>query len=802
MKVPVSWLREYVDFEVSSVKELADKLTFSGIEVEEIISIGSDYAGVVVGEIRSIEKHPNADRLRVCRVFNGTEELQVVCGATNFEVGDRAPFAGVGVELPGGFKLKKVSLRGEESLGMLCAEDEIGLSDEHDGIMIMPRDLKAGTPLSEILGPPDSVLELEVTWNRPDCLSIIGVAREFAALFGTKLKIPEVSVKESERSIDDFVSVKIENDTGCPRYTARVLENIKITPSPLWMQRRLSMCGVRPINNIVDVTNYVMIECGHPLHAFDCKLLADKKIVVRSAKSGEVMSTLDDVERKLTPEMLVIADADKAVAVAGVMGGAGSEIKADTQTVLLESACFDPRSTHHTSVALSLSTESSHRFERSVNVETVDWANNRAAQLMQELSGGSVAAGMIDVYPRKREPHTIELDIPRMKKLLGYDISVEKTVGILESLMIPVVEQSDARVVVDVPSFRFDLELGADLIEEIARMNGLDNIPSKVPQAVIVPEVDDEPVRAFFACRKNLIRLGLQEAVSYSFIPATLLDSFTKDDRNSRIVLPNPVSADQGVMRNSLVPQMVECLGRNYSRQITDAAMFEMGKVFWKDAKGIISEENRVCIGVMGKVGRDALNKRTPAKAEEVFLWAKGIIEDLATDQRIGVITFVPQDHVYCEKGETVDIMLGDKRLGFLGLLRKDLRHRHRMAEPVAIAELSLEPLLKQVFVTPTYTPVAQYPAISRDMALVVDENIKNSDIQKIIQNAAPSELTGIDLFDIFVGEGMKQGKKSLAYSLTYRSFERTLTDEDANGYHETIKSALKSELGVDIREG
>lgn len=368
--------------------------------------------------------------------------------------------------------------------------------------------------------------------------------------------------------------------------------------------------------------------------------------------------------------------------------------------------------------------------------------------------------------------------------------------------MIPVVEQNKEKVVVDVPSFRFDLELGADLIEEIARMNGLDNIPAKVPQAVIVPGVDDEPVRASFACRKNLIGLGLQEAVSYSFIPASLMDRFTKEDRDSRVVLPNPVSADQGVMRNSLVPQMVECLGRNHSRQITDAAMFEMGKVFWKDDKGIIGEENRVCIGVMGKVGRDALNKRRAVKDEDVFFWAKGMLEDLATDQRLTGITFVPADHVYCEKGESVDIMLGDKRLGFLGLLRKELRHSHRMAEPVAIAELSLQPLLKNVFVTPSYSPVAQYPAISRDMALVVDETVRNSDIQKIIEKAAPSELTDIELFDIFVGEGMKQGKKSLAYSLTYRSFERTLTDEDANGYHESIKNALKSELGVDIREG
>jgi len=801
MKVPVSWLREYIDFDVS-VEELAEKLTFSGIEVEGIVTVGSDYEGVVAGEVRSVEQHPNADRLRLCRVFNGAEELQVVCGASNFEVGDIAPFAGVGVVLPGGFKLKKAKIRGEESFGMLCAEDELEISDDHDGIMILPRDTVPGTPLSDILGPPDTVLVLEITWNRPDCLSVIGIAREFAALLGTKLKVPEVAVEESGRPIDEFVSVELEEDSGCSRYTARALEGIKIEPSPLWMQRRLAMCGVRPINNIVDVTNYVMLESGHPLHAFDYRLLSDSKVIVRLAEQGEKMATLDEVERVLTSEMTVIADPKKVLAVAGIMGGAGSEIHDDTTTVLLESACFDPRRTHRTGVALGLSTESSHRFERSVDAASVDWASNRAAQLMQMLAGGRVAAGMVDVYHRRCKPHTIRLDIERMHKLLGYKVGLERSIKILESLMIPIVERGADYLVAEAPSFRFDLEREADLVEEIVRMYGLKHIPAVIPRAAIVPGADDAAVRASFECRKNLIGLGLLECVSYSFLPAALLDGVNRKDRDERVVLPNPVSADQGVMRNSLVPQMIEILGRNHSRQITDAAMFEIGKVFWKDPWGKVCEEDRLCIGVMGKVGRDALNKRSKVKDEEVFLWTKGIIEGLMAAQRISGVCFRPAADPCCENGEAVDIMLGEKRLGFVGMLRKDLRHKHRMAEPVAIAELSMESLLGTVFATPSYRPVAQYPAISRDMAIIVDRNVSNNDILKIIKKAAPAELTGIDLFDIFIGEGMKQGKKSLAYSLTYRSFERTLTDEDANKYHESIKKALKDELGVDIREG
>ena len=801
MKVPVSWLREYVDLDATP-EELADKLTFSGIEVEGIHTIGSDYAGVVVGEVRRIEQHPGADRLRLCRVFNGDEELQVVCGADNFEVGDKAPFAGIGVTLANGFKLKKAKIRGEVSFGMLCAEDELGISDDHEGIMVLPRDTESGTPLSDVLGPPDTVLELEITWNRPDCLSVIGIAREFAALYGTELKLPEVTVAESGANVEDLVSVTIDDPEGCPRYTARALSDITIAPSPLWMQRRLAMSGVRPINNIVDVTNYVMLECGHPLHAFDHSLLEEGKIVVRRARDGEKMVTLDGVDRPVTPDMLMIADAEKPVAVAGVMGGAGSEIRDDTATVLLESASFDPRGIHRTSLALSLSTESSHRFERYVNVETVDWAGNRAAQLMQDVAGASVAAGMVDVYPRPYEPRRIELNMARMHKLLGVHVGVEKAVEVLESLMIPVVEQGTESITVEAPGFRPDLEREADLVEEIARMYGLAHVPDVVPAARIVPLASDEPTRALFTCRDNLIAMGLLEIMSYSFVPESLLDAFCDSDKTSRVVLPNPVSADHAVMRNSLVPQMVECLGRNHSRQIIDATLFEIGKVFWQDEKGVVDEEDRVCIGVMGKAGRGALEKRTAVKDDEVFLWAKGIVEGLAEAQCIGPLTFTPVDHPYCESGESVSILLGDKVLGFLGLLRKELRHRHRMAEPVAIAELSMTPLLESVFSTRSFHPVPQYPAISRDVAIIVDENVMHQDILRVIQGAAPVELTGVDLFDIFTSGGMRQGKKSLAYSLTYRSFERTLTDEDANGYHETIKDALKSELGVEIREG
>ncbi|MDP6491746.1 MAG: phenylalanine--tRNA ligase subunit beta, partial [Kiritimatiellia bacterium] len=396
MKLPLSWLREYVDVDASA-EEIAEKLTFSGTEVEGIEHVGAGCESIIVGEVLAWEKHPKADRLRLCRVSDGSNELPVVCGADNFDAGDKVALAPVGATLPDGMTIKEAKLRGEVSQGMLCAEDELGLSADHAGIMILPADAAAGTPLLDVMGGVETVLELEVTWNRPDCLCVIGMAREVAALYGLDLKIPEPALEETGKPVEEWTRVEVQDAADCPRYTARVLTDAELKPSPMWMRRRLACCGVRPINNVVDITNYVMLECGHPLHAFDFAMLKESRIVVRRAAEGEQMATLDDEERRLTPEMLVIADAERPVAVAGIMGGAGSEISDATQTVLLESATFDPALTHRTSVALGLSTESSHRFERTVDRATVEWASRRAAALMGEHCGATLAAGVIDV---------------------------------------------------------------------------------------------------------------------------------------------------------------------------------------------------------------------------------------------------------------------------------------------------------------------------------------------------------------------------------------------------------------------
>ncbi len=801
MKVPLSWLREYVDF-TGTPQELSDKLTFSGIEVEGIEPIGAGIEGVVCAEIVTVAPHPNADRLRLCDVNAGGELVRVVCGASNFEVGDKAAFAPVGTVLPGDFKLKKAKIRGELSFGMLCAEDELGISDEHDGIMILPRDVAVGTPIGELLGLPDTVMVLEITWNRPDCLSMLGIAREVAALCDLELKIPAIELIETDEAVDSVAAVTIEDAEACPRYTARVLRDVTIGASPLWLQRRLTMAGVRPISNVVDITNYVMLECGQPLHAFDQPLLAEGRIVVRKATAGEPIKTLDEQDRKLTDDMLVIADGKQPVAVAGVMGGATSEISDGTTDVLLESACFAAPGIHYTSRDLGLHSESSHRFERGVDLEGVNWASERAAQLMQQHAGATLLKGVVDVYPGKHKPAELVLRWARLDSLMGICVPREEAVAILMSLQIPVLAHDDEMCRVSVPSFRHDLKREADLIEEVVRMYGLERIPDVAPLARVVPEANDEPTYAQAKCRDALISLGLTETMTYSFVSESLVNRFGKGNMDRRVVLPNPVSADYAILRESLIPQLVESLGRNMAHQVSDVAFFEMGQTFCKRSSGDLAEESRVALGLMGKVGRQGMAARKAATPEESFLWAKGVIERLCGLMHTAELTFAPSDHESMEQGACAVVRLGGKQIGVLGLLSEKIRHHWRMHEPVAVAELSLGPLLEHAFAAPVLKAVSTYPPITRDVAMILSDQVGHEQIVATMRKAGPAELGVIELFDIFAGKGIEKGHRSLAYTLTYQSMERTLTDEEANGFHATVKAALRESLGADLREG
>lgn len=800
MKIPLSWLKDYVDVEATP-EDIAERLTFSGTEVEGIQRVGEGCEDVVVGRVLEMQPHPKADRLQLCVVDSGAEKLPVVCGAENFGVGDRVALAPVGCTLPNGMTIREARLRGELSRGMLCAEDELGLSDDHSGIMLLPPDTAPGTPLLHALGGIETVLELEVTWNRPDCLSVIGMAREIAALYRLPLKLPPVEYVEDGEPVESWAGVRIDDAQGCPRYTARVLTGAALATGPLWLRRRLAHCGVRAINNIVDVTNYVMLECGQPLHAFDHALLTGRRIIVRRAAQGETMQTLDDEPRALSTDMLVIADAERPVAVAGIMGGAGSEINDTTETVLLESARFDPALTHHTSVALGLSTESSHRFERNVDVMNVDWAGRRAMRLMLELSGGRAAAGVIDVFPGKPAPRRITCRVARMQSLLGVDVPREESVRILESLELPVVEQGDADFTVEAPSFRPDLEIEADIIEEVARLHGLDKVVESVPMGRIVPDADDTRPRAVMACRQALVAMGLTETMNYSFVSDVLLDLFGDDPRGERVVLPDPVSADQGLMRNALLPQMVESLGRNLAHQVGQAACFEIGRVFRRNGDGCVGDSDHLCLGIMGPVTGVDLQERKPLTRETVFLRIKGLVEILLEGRHVTGIEWRDSAQPGLEKGWCLAVLQEGVEIGFLGLISAAVGHRWRMQEPVGVAEFNLDPLLTEVFRVESFAPVPSYPSVSRDLAVVVGEGVRHAEIEQIVRMNGPDELTGVNLFDIFRSDELGRERKSMAYALTYRSAERTLTDEEVNAAQARIMDALRGELKAEIRD-
>ena len=811
MKVPLSWLKEYVDIDITPA-ELASRLTFSGTEVEGIRTIGGDYTGIVAGEVLSVEKHPNADRLTVCRVSNGKDELTVVCGAPNVAVGLKAPLAGVGVTLPNGMKIRKAKVRGVESAGMLCAEDELGLSDDHSGLLILPAGVKTGTPFSEIAGPPEVVLELEVTPNRPDCLSMIGMAREIAVLLGKPLRIPTPAVREEARTVESLTSVAVEDAAGCPRYTARVLSGIRIGPSPRWMQHRLTCAGVRPINNVVDITNYVMLECGQPLHAFDYELLKGGRIVVRRARPGEALSTLDGTARAITADMLMIADASRPVAVAGVMGGAGSEIRDETATVLLESAYFAPSDIRKTSKRLGLSTESSYRFERGVDVGCVEWASRRAAQLMVEHTGAEAARGVIDVYPGRTPLTRVPLRMDRIRSLLGVAIDDARIEAILTSLGFAIVSRRDGGCEVEAPSFRVDIGQEADLIEEVARVHGLDKVPSPSPSARIVPGEDDRPTRASQACRTALVGLGMAEIVNYSFLSERLLNLVGYGAAAGRVALPNPISADHSILRDSLIPQMIETLGRNRARQAREAAMFEMGRVFFKDAAGRYGEEERLCVGLLGLVGRSGILRRDAVKPEEMFGWIKGVLEELMRVHHVPVETrgglsrpaleLKPLSNPCFEEGCAAGVAIAGEPCGVVGLVSERVRGEWRVFEPMAVLELRLAPLLANLLRVPSSKSIGQYPGVERDVAMVVADSVTQGAVLDTIWKSAPAELVDIRLFDVYRSDSLGAGRKSMAYALTYRSKEKTLTDDEANTLHNRVKDALRRDLGADIREG
>lgn len=800
MKLPISWLAEYIDISDLSVQELADRITFAGIEIEGIEQVGPCFDNIVVAEVRECADHPNSDHLHVTKVWDGENEYQVVCGAPNCRAGLITPLARIGAIVPDGkFEIKKGKLRGVESFGMLCSARELMLSADHEGIMELDPSLKPGTPLSDLYGSSETVFDVEITWNRPDCLSIIGIAREFAAILGRPLKLPEIDFPVVEAKAADLCSVKIENAVNCPNYTARVLPHVERLPSPEFMRKRLELCGQRSIDIVVDVSNYVMLECGQPLHTFDYECVKDHSIIVRNAAEGEKIKTLDDVERTLDASMLLITDPAGPLAVAGVMGGEGSQIRENTSSVLLEAASFYAPSIKYTATKLELRTESSHRYERGVDPFLTDWASRRACHLLAKYANATVAEGVVSVDSRPAEPMRVTLRHARVNAVIGMEIPVEQQNGILTSLAFEIESQTPEATTFKVPSYRVDVDCEADLIEEIARMNGLDALPDVLPTTTIVPTADDSAIRAASLCRRTLCQLGFTEIMNYSFTAPAILDAFQPSTADSRIVLPNPVSADHSVMRDSLIPQMLDIMSYNNSHGTQTASLFEMGRVFYKDAKGAYAEEDRVCVGMMGYAGRAATDCVRPVEAGEAILWLKGALESLTHRLHTPPMTMKAADIEGFDKGCAAVIVIAGRPAGVIGLINSDVRKKRRIMSPLVIAELKRSVLLTNAFKVVNAKDVPMFPASTRDIALISGAGVTHEQLVQVMKKAGPAELTGITLFDIFKDKKLN-GRTSLAYSLEFRSPERTLKDEEVNAALDKIKSALKAKLQVEIR--
>ena len=813
MNVTLNWLKNYIDFELSP-SELADRLTMLGIEVESVKQLGAELEGVVVGSVGSITPHPNADKLVLCQVDIGeTETLQIVCGAPNVREGMLAPVATIGATLPVGLTIKRAKLRGETSDGMLCSEKELGLAaqlasaynkaDDATGLMELSTDIPVGTSLSTVLGLDDVVFELEITPNRPDCLSLIGVVREIRAETGNPLKLPQVDFNEDETDIREITSVTIDAPDLCPRYAARVIRGVKVGQSPAWLQQRLESVGVGVINNIVDITNFVLMEYGQPLHAFDYHKLAENRIVVRRAAAGENITTLDEIDRELTSDMLVIADAEKPVALAGVMGGYDSEITETTADVLLESAYFNPSSIRATAKALGISTEASYRFERGADPGAVLAALDRAAQLIAELAGGSICKGVVDVYPGQQPLTEIELRPERVNFILGTTLDTSEMVQILSDLGFDVeaVSQADeetSTLRVTVPTFRSDVTREIDLIEEIARVYGYDNIPTTLPKGDIPVPAPNPSTAVRKHIKHFLLAAGMMEAINYSFCDPKCFDKirFTVDDpRRDALKLQNPLSPEMSVLRTTLLPSLLENAQHNRNHQIDTIALFEIGGVFIRN--GAQKEPERVTGILAGQVGEGVYSN--PYR-EPDFYDIKGLVEGVLEVCGLVDYTLEKTDAPTFHPGRNAAVLSGNTQIGIFGEAHPEVLANYDLPYKAYLFDFDMEALVDAAIFAKRFEPIPVYPKVERDLAIVVDKEILSDMPTGLIYATGGELVESVRLFDVYEGEQVPEDKKSLAYAITYHSATETLTDKAVNALHDKVVKRLNQELGAELR--
>ncbi len=804
MNTPLSWIKAYVPDLECTDQEYMDAMTLSGTKCEGFERLDADLDKIVVGQIEKIEKHPDADKLVICQVNIGTETTQIVTGATNVKEGLKVPVvldggrvAGGhdGKKTPGGIKIKKGKLRGVESNGMMCSIEELGSTTEfypeapENGIYIFDDSVEVGADAVEVLGLHDTVFEYEITSNRVDCYSVLGIAREAAATFRKPFVAPEVKAVGTTGDVNDYIKVEVKDADLCPRYCAKVVKNVKIAPSPEWMQRRLSACGIRPINNLVDITNYVMEEFGQPMHAYDLSTIKGNKIVVRRAEDGEKFTTLDGQERTLDSEMLMICDEEKAVGLAGIMGGENSMITDDVQDMLFEAACFDGTNIRLSSKRVGLRTDASGKFEKGLDPNNAEAAINRACQLIEEFGAGEVVEGMVDFYPEKKEEHQIKFDPDYVNNLIGFDLTEEEMISYFPALEL---EYDKETKMITVPTFRQDLIGMCDIAEEITRFYGYDKIPTTLPSGEATSGKLSEKLRIDELARSVALYCGFSQGMTYSFESPKVFDKLLlpeDSDLRKTVTISNPLGEDFSVMRTTSLNGMLTSLATNYNRRNKDVRLFEMGNIYIPKELPVTDLPDERMQFTLGFYGDGDFF--TMKGVVEEFLGQVGIDKDISYDAKAG--------KTFLHPGRQANVVYNDTVIGYLGEVHPTVCENYNMKTRAYVAVIDMPYIYEMANFDKKYEGIAKFPAVSRDISMVVPKEILVGEIEAVIKQRGGKILESYSLFDIYEGDQIEKGFKSVAYNIVFRAKDRTLEENDIAGAMKKILNGLER-LGIQLR--
>jgi len=796
MKISYNWLKKYIDLNLSP-EELKDKMTFAGIEVEAVEELGKELKQIKIAKVIEFEQHPNAEKLSVCQVDDGTETLQVICGAPNCKNNIKVAFAGIGTKLED-FTIKKVKLRGEVSFGMLCSEQELGISDNHDGIMILPDDASVGTDLASYLGIEDTCYDVEITPNRPDLLGMIGVARDLSALLKLPITLPESKLKSGSESITENLDLENMVPKYCTRYTARMIKNVEIKESPDWLRKLLISVGLRPINNVVDITNFVMMEYGHPLHAFDYSLIKGKKIIIRKACKNEKFPALDETTYKLEADDIVIADEERTIALAGVIGGENSHITSTTKDIVIEAANFLYSSIRKTAGRFNLSTDSSYRFERDITEDVAEQASMRACELILEIAGGELLNGKLDSYPSQKKLEIVSIRPSRVKNILSIEISSEQITGYLSALGLKLVNKAEDFIEFEIPVYRKDLTREIDLIEEVIRLNGYNNVPSLVKSQNIM----NKPI--FYARRKVediLVNYGFSEVINWNFSDQgdlDKLDIIEEDKRRDFAQLKNPLGESFSILRSMLLPSLLRNAVYNINHGQKNLRLFELKKVFTRKDEKLATEKLHLTGIISGEL--DPVYWKTTHEQLD-FYDVKGIVEDILAGLNLKNCDYQNSDEPFYQPGMGAEVVIKGKCIASLGKIDPKTAANFDIEIPMYAFDIDLEAIFKMdIFQEPVFENIPKFPPILRDISFVISKEFHYADIIETIRKAGKNNISKIVLFDEFAGKNIKEGFHSLTFSLVFSSETKTLTDEYINNIFKKVVRSLENSYKVEMR--